>query len=124
MDTSVTAADRGLKIGRFRQLIKAVFSEENYVPPNHLPLSATLEIMVFSYGDHLSNNILWAEMSLTEMVMGRNDPEPLYNMSRDVRKQTLCISKNKEAKPISVFVFTKWIVQSLYFLNLKFQSTF
>ena len=100
--------------------------------PNHLPLSATLKIMVLSYGDHLSNNILWAEMvicrngygpkwSWTEMVMGRNDPEPLYNMSRDVRKQTLCICENKDAKPISVFVFAKWIVQSLYFLNLKFQ---
>ena len=59
---------------------------------------------------------LWAEM-----VMDRNDPEPLYNMSRDVRKQALCICENKDAKPISVFVFTKWIVQSLYFLNLKFQ---
>ena len=35
--------------------------------PNHLPLSATLKIMVLSYGDHLSNNILW-----TEMVIGRN----------------------------------------------------
>ena len=55
------------------------------------------------------------------MVMGRNDPEPLYNMSRDVRKRTLCICKNKDAKPISVFVFAKWIVQSLFFLNLKFQ---
>ena len=35
--------------------------------PNHLPLSATLKIMVLIYGDHLSNNILWAEM-----VMGQN----------------------------------------------------
>ena len=100
--------------------------------PTHLPLSATLKIMVLSYGDHLSNNILWAEMvigrngygpkwSWTEMVMGRNNPEPLYNMSRDMRKQTLCIWENKDAKPISVSVFAKWIVQSLYFLNLKFQ---
>ena len=55
------------------------------------------------------------------MVMGRNDPEPLYNMSRFVRKETLCICENKDAKLISVFVFAKWIVQSLYFLNLKFQ---
>ena len=39
--------------------------------PNHLPLSAALEIMVLSYGDHLSNNILWAEM-----VMDRNDYGP------------------------------------------------
>ena len=86
--------------------------------PNHLPLSAILKIMVLSYGDHLSNNILWAEMvkgrncygpkwSWTEMVMDRNDPEPLYNMSRDVRKQTLCICENKDAKRISVFVFAK-----------------
>ena len=59
---------------------------------------------------------LWAEM-----VMGRNEPEPLYNMSRDVRKQTLCICENKDPKPISVFVFAKWIEQSLYFLNLQFQ---
>ena len=100
--------------------------------PNHLPLSATLKIMVLSYGDNLSHNFLWAEMvigrngygpkwSWTEMVMGRNDPEPLYYMSRDVRKQTLCICENKDAKPISVFVFAKLIVQSLYFLYLKFQ---
>ena len=52
--------------------------------PNHLPLSATLKIMVLSYGDHLSNNILWAEMVIgrngygqkwawTKMVMGRNN---------------------------------------------------
>ena len=70
--------------------------------PNHLPLSDTLKIMVLSYGDHFSNNILWAEMvigrngygpkwSWTEMVMGRNNMEPYYNMSRDMRKQTLCI---------------------------------
>ena len=44
------------------------------------------------------------------MVMGRNDTEPLYNMSRDLRKQTLCICENKDAKPISVFVFAKRIV--------------
>ena len=58
--------------------------------PNHLPLSATLKIMVLSYGDHLSSNILWnmvigrnghgygPKWSWTEMVMGRNNPEPLY----------------------------------------------
>ena len=83
--------------------------------PNHLPLSATLKIMVLSCGDHLNNNILWAELvigrngygrkwSWTEMVMGRNDPEPLYDMSRDVRKQTLCICENKDAKPIRIFL--------------------
>ena len=47
-------------------------------PYNHLPLSATLKIMVLSYGDHLSNNILWAEMVIgrkwlwAEMVMDLN----------------------------------------------------
>ena len=69
----------------------------------------------------MSRNGHRPKWSWTEMVMGRNDPEPLYNMSRDVRKQTLCICENKDAKPIRVFVFAKWIVQSLYFLNLKFQ---
>ena len=39
--------------------------------PNHLPLSSTLKIMVLSYGDHLSNDILWAEM-----VIGRNGHGP------------------------------------------------
>ena len=34
----------------------------------------------------------------TEMVMDRNDLEPLYNMSRDVRKQTLCIFMRKQRK--------------------------
>ena len=92
--------------------------------PNHLSLSATLKTMLLSYGDHLSNNILWAEMvigrngygpkwSWTEMVLGRNDPELLYNMSRDVRKQTLCICENKVAKLISVFVFAKRIIPLL-----------
>ena len=52
--------------------------------PQPSSLSATLKIMVLSNGDHLSNNILWAEMvigrngsgpkwSWTEMVMGRNN---------------------------------------------------
>ena len=59
--------------------------------------------------------------SWTEMVMGRNNLEPLYNLSRDMRKQTLCICENKDAKPISIFVLAKWIVQSLYFLNLNLQ---
>ena len=61
--------------------------------------------------------------SWNKMVMGGNDPEPLYNMGRDVRKQTLCICENKDTKQISVFVFAKWIVQSLFFLNLKFQRS-
>ena len=64
---------------------------------------------------------LWAEMVMDPMVMGRNNQEPLHNMSRNMRKQTLCIRENKDAKTINIFVFAKWIVQSLYFLNLKFQ---
>ena len=44
---------------------------------------------------------LWAKMVMDQMVMGRNDQEPLYNMSRNVRKQTLCICENKDAKLIS-----------------------
>ena len=46
--------------------------------PNHLPLSATLKIMVLSYGDHLGNNILWAEMVIGRMVMGRNGHGPKW----------------------------------------------
>ena len=57
--------------------------------PNHLPFTATLKIMVLSYGDHLSDNILWAEMvisrngygpiwSWTEMVMGRYGHKPKW----------------------------------------------
>ena len=49
-------------------------------------------------------------------------------MSRDVRKPIFAYAKTKTqisfavtAKLISVFVFATRIVQSLYFLNLKFQ---
>ena len=56
-------------------LIKAVFSEENYVPPTiFLCKLASLKIMVLSYGDHLSNNILWAEM-----VIRRNGYGPKWS---------------------------------------------
>ena len=50
----------------------AVFSEENYVPQ---PSSFVgyIEIMVLNYGDHLSNNILWARM-----VIGRNGYGPKW----------------------------------------------
>ena len=78
---------------------------------------ATLKIIVLSYGDHLSNNILWTEMvigrngygpkwSWNKMVIGRNDPEPLYNMSRDVRKQTLCICEKTNSRSRSVSLFS------------------
>ena len=49
-------------------------------------------------------------------------------MSRDVRKTHFCICETKTqisfavtAKLISAFVFATWIVQSLCFLNPKFQ---
>ena len=60
------------------QNIKAVFSEENYVPQ---PSSFVgyIEIMVLSYGDHLSNNILWAEM-----VIGRNGYRPKWSWTQMV----------------------------------------
>ena len=52
-------------------------------------------------------------------------------MSRDVRKPDFCICENKDAdqlrgnraKLISVFVFATRIVQSLSFLNAKFQAS-
>ena len=44
--------------------------------PQPSSLSATLKIMVLSNGDNLSNNILWAEMVMTEMVMGQNGHGP------------------------------------------------
>ena len=44
--------------------------------------------------------------SWTKMVMGRNDPEPLYNMSRDVKKQTLCICDKTKSRSRSVSLFS------------------
>ena len=98
--------------------IKAVFSEENYVPQpssfvSYIEVYGIKLLRPFKQQYSIGRNGFRPKWSWTEMVMGRNDPEPLYNMSRDVRKQTLCICKNKDAKPISVFVFAKWIVQSL-----------
>ena len=52
------------------------------------------------------------------------------NMSRLMRKQTICICETKgadqfavTAKPIIVLVFVTRIVQFLYFLNLKFTAS-
>ena len=52
------------------------------------------------------------------------------SLSRVVRKPAFCICENKDAdqlpvtaKLISAFVFATQIVQSLYFLNLKFQAS-
>ena len=50
-------------------------------------------------------------------------------MSRDVRKPDFCICQNKDADQLGgnreddAFVFAKWIVQSLYFLNPKFRAS-
>ena len=53
-----------------------------------------------------------------------------FQMSHVVRKPAFCICENKDAdqlrgsaKLISAFVFATWIVQSLYFLNTKFQAS-
>ena len=40
-----------------------------------------------------------------------------------MRKPDFCICENKDAKLISVFVFATRIVQSLFFLNPKFQAS-
>ena len=54
----------------------------------------------------------------------------LNNMSRVVRKPAFCIGETKTqisfavtVKLISAFVFATQIVQSLYFLNPKFQAS-
>ena len=45
-------------------------------------------------------------------------------MSRVMRKPVFCICENKDADQLrSAFVFTTRIVQSLYFLNPKFQAS-
>ena len=56
--------------------------------------------------------------------------ETILYLSRVVRKPAFCICKNKDedqlvvtAKLISAFVFAIRIVQSLYFLNPKFQAS-
>ena len=53
------------------------------------------------------------------------------HLSRIMRKPTICICETKDpqvsfaitAKLISASVFATWIVQSLYFLNLKFPAS-
>ena len=52
------------------------------------------------------------------------------HMNRDVRKPDFCICENKDADQLRgnpeadhAFIFTSWTVQSLYFLNLKFQTS-
>ena len=40
-----------------------------------------------------------------------------------MRKPDFCICENKEAQLISAFVFATRIVQSLYYLNPKFQAS-
>ena len=64
---------------------------------------------------------------LIKSVVRLNDCAQSNHMSRIVRKPSFCICENKDAdqlaKPISAFVFTTLIVQSLYFLNTKFQAS-
>ena len=61
---------KNLKSKIFILKLKLCFLRKT-MSPNHLPLSTTLKIMVLSYGDHLNNNIL-----LAEMVIGRNGYGP------------------------------------------------
>ena len=45
-------------------------------------------------------------------------------MSRRIRKPKICLCENKDADQLmSAFVFATGIVQSLYFLNPKFQAS-
>ena len=47
-------------------------------------------------------------------------------MSHVMRKLSFCICENKDADQLrgnSAFVFATWIVQYLYFINLKFQAS-
>ena len=46
-----------------------------------------------------------------------------YNTSLIMRKPAFCICENKGADQLCAFVFATQIVQSLYFLNPKFQAS-
>ena len=66
----------------------------------------------------------------SDSLNGDNVRHTNKKMSRVVRKPTYSICENKDAdqlrgnaKLISAFVFATWIVQSLYFLNPKFQAS-
>ena len=47
----------------------------------------------------------------------------LIYMSLVMRKPAFCICENKDTKLISAVVFAIRIVQSLFYLNLKFQAS-
>ena len=62
--------------------------------------------------------------------IAQNSEKSTTHMSCVMRKQAFCICENKDAdqlrdnhKLISAFVFATRIVQSLYFLNQKFQAS-
>ena len=46
-----------------------------------------------------------------------------FPSSHIVRKPAFCICENKDADQLRAFVFATRIVQSLYFLNTKFQAS-
>ena len=66
-----------------------------------------------------------------ETVHTQMSPVLKKNLSRVMRKPTICICENKDAdqlrgntpKLISALVFATWIVQYLFFLNTKFQAS-
>ena len=61
---------------------------------------------------------------VTTLVLSPTGSFELGHMSRFMRKPAFCICENKDADQlISAFVFAAWIVQSLYFLNPKFQAS-
>ena len=77
---------------------------------------------------------LW-ELVRTASVMGSNVyPQSMYALSKKKKnawenqqnawaKINAQISFEVTAKLISAFVFATWIVQSLFYLNLKFQAS-
>ena len=72
-----------------------------------------------------STRLFWKTLSMTGLLV---IAKPLYcivNMSLVMRKPAICICENnlKTQNREAAFVFTTWIVQSLFYLNPKFQAS-
>ena len=70
---------------------------------------------------------MWVD-SDSQVMLEAQFENMFYYMSRVMRKPTFCICENKDAdqltaKLISAFVFATRIVQSLFYLNPKFQAS-
>ena len=75
------------------------------------------------YGEMLKK---YPKKSLSSLSFSISTPDfPLFTiyMRRFIRKHVFCICENKDAQLIGAFVFATQIVQSLYFLNPKFQAS-